>query len=82
MDPTSIVLIVLVALLLLWLVFKAFSNARHSPPTKLRGGQHGTAVQSDAPGFGFGEDLNQEAPGGSTASGWKSTRPKRGDEHS
>ena len=82
MDPTSIVLIVLVALLLLWLVFKAFSNSRHSPPTKLRGGQHGTAVRSDAPDFGFGEDLNQEAPGGSTASGWKPTRPKRGDEHS
>jgi hypothetical protein len=74
MDPVSIVLIVLVGLLLAWLVYRAFSNSRHAPPAKMRGGQFGGMGDSSGD-FGFGQDLQQGAPGGSMARGWKPETP-------
>ena len=78
MDLVSVVLIAVVALALIWLAFKAFSNSRHSPPTRLRGGQHGGFSVPGAGDYGFGESLNQDAPSGSTARGWK-PRPGRSE---
>jgi hypothetical protein len=81
MDPVSIVVIALVGLVLVWVVYRAFSNSRHDPPTKLRGGQF-NGLGGPGGDYGFGEDLNQEAPSGSTARGWRpgSARSGRRDD--
>jgi hypothetical protein len=47
MDSVSIVLVVLLGAVTVWLVGRAFSNARHSPPTRVSDGQNrGTAYGS------------------------------------
>ena len=88
MDPVSIVVIALVGLVVVWLVYRAFGDSRHAPPTKLRGGQFGGGGLGTMSGgdYGFGEDLNQEAPSGSMAQGWQpktgSPRSGEGDDQS
>jgi len=47
MDSVSILLVILLGAAVVWLVVRAFSNARHSPPTKV----------SDAYQRGTGEGL-------------------------
>ena len=49
MDSVSILLVILLGGALAWLVGRAFSNARHSPPTKVsdarvRGEGHGSGI--------------------------------------
>lgn len=81
MDPVSVVLIAVVGLGLAWLVHKAFSNSRHSPPTKLQGGQH-DGLGAGLGNFGFDQDVDHRAPGGSMAHGRKPRSPRsgRGDD--
>jgi hypothetical protein len=76
MDPVSVVLIALVGLLVAWLVYRALSNSRHAPPRKMRGGQFGGGGAPGVGDYGFGQDLQQDAPGGSMARGWKPETPR------
>ena len=41
MDTVSVVLIALLGLLVIWGGFKALSNVRHDPPTKVKRGRYG-----------------------------------------
>ena len=62
MDSVSILLVILLGAVVVWMVLRAHSNSRHSPPTMRRGGFH-TAARADDIGDSLGEWQDPEAPG-------------------
>jgi hypothetical protein len=62
MDTVSIGILILLGAGVVWMVVRAWSNSRHAPPTKRRGGMH-TAARADDIAFSIGEWKDPEAPG-------------------
>ena len=61
MDSVSILLAVVVGAVVVWLFARAFSNARHSPPRKHRGGPFGGGGAPGVVSFSHAQD--PEPPG-------------------
>lgn len=61
MDSVSIVLVILLGVIVVWMVVRANSNSKHSPPTRVRGGID-AASRSGIQGQAMGNWLDPEAP--------------------
>jgi hypothetical protein len=62
MDSVSIVLVILLGAVVVWLVVRAFSNARHAPPRKHRGGPFLSGGSPGVASFGHVDEPRPPQP--------------------
>jgi hypothetical protein len=63
MDVISIGVVILLGAAVAWMVVRAFSNSKHSPPTRIRGGLGGIQAADHLAQMGFRTAPKPPKPG-------------------